>query len=98
MTTIVLEEVSSKLRHPVVVGRVLIAGFTARQREGVEEHIRELAEAGVPTPDRTPALYETDAQSVRQASVLVVSAANTSGEIEPVVIMAEGQLLLTVGS
>ena len=98
MTTIVLDNVSNRNRHAVVVGRVLIAGFTGRQREAVEEHVRELAEAGVPTPDRTPALYETDPQSVRQTSLLVVSAANTSGEVEPVVIMAEGQLLLTVGS
>ena len=98
MTTIVLDNVISGDRHVVEVGRVLIAGFTGRQREGVEEHIRELAEAGVPTPDRTPALYETDSQSVRQTSIVVVSAANTSGEVEPVVIRAGGQLLLTVGS
>ena len=98
MTTIVLDNVISGDRHVVEVGRVLIAGFTGRQREGVEEHIRELAEAGVPTPDKTPALYETDSQSVRQTSMVVVSAANTSGEIEPVVIRAGGQLLLTVGS
>jgi 2-keto-4-pentenoate hydratase/2-oxohepta-3-ene-1,7-dioic acid hydratase in catechol pathway len=98
MTTIVLDDVSTRNRHAVVVGRVLIAGFTGRQREAVEEHVRELADAGVPMPERTPALYETDTQSVRQTSVLVVSADNTSGEIEPVVIMAEGQLLLTVGS
>lgn len=98
MTTIVLDDVVRGDRHVVVVGRVLIAGFTGRQRDGVEQHVQELAEAGVPTPDRTPALYETDNTSVRQTSVLVVSAANTSGEIEPVVIMANGQLLLTVGS
>lgn len=98
MTTIVLDDVVSGDRHVVTVGRVLIAGFTGRQREGVEEHIRELAREGVPTPDRTPALYETDTQSARQTSMLVVSAANTSGEIEPVVILAGGQLLLSVGS
>jgi 2-keto-4-pentenoate hydratase/2-oxohepta-3-ene-1,7-dioic acid hydratase in catechol pathway len=98
MTTIVLDDVVSGGRHVVAVGRVLLAGFTGRRREAVEEHVRELAEAGVPTPDRTPALYETDGQSVRQTAVLVVSADNTSGEIEPVVIMAEGQLLLTIGS
>jgi hypothetical protein len=98
MTTIVLDDVLSGGGHVVEVGRVLIAGFTGRQREAVEEHVRELAEAGIPTPDRTPALYETDAAAARQTSMLVVSAANTSGEIDPVVIVSEGQMLLTVGS
>jgi hypothetical protein len=98
MTTIVLDDVVRGDRHVVGVGRVLLAGFTGRQREGVEEHLRELAKAGVPTPERTPALYESGADSVRQTSVLVVSGANTSGEIEPVVVMAGGQMLVTVGS
>jgi hypothetical protein len=98
MTTLVLDDVVGGDRHVVVVGRVLIAGFTGRHREGVQEHLRELAEAGVPTPETTPALYEAAADSVRQTAVLVVSGANTSGEIEPVVIVADGQTLLTVGS
>lgn len=98
MSTIVLEDEATKRRHVIEVRRLLVAGFTGRDLQAVREHVRELADLGVPAPDRTPTLYEVDPAQLRQTSELVVCGGNTSGEVEPVLVVTGGEQLLTVGS
>jgi hypothetical protein len=97
-TTLVFEEVGTGTAHVVAVRRVLVAGFAGRDKAAVQHHIDELAALGVQAPDDTPTLYRLDPDRVSQAAALVVNGANTSGEVEPVVVVADGQLFLTVGS
>lgn len=98
MTALVLQEADRHETHVVEVRRLLVAGFTGRDVGAVTEHVDELAAMGVPVPDATPSLYQLDPELVRQTTALVVSGANTSGEVEPVVVVAGGRRLLTVGS
>ncbi len=97
-TTLVFEDLRGGARHVVDVGRLLVAGFTGRNADAVAEHIDELAAMGVPVPNTTPTLYPLDPSLVRQTEALVVGGTRTSGEVEPVVVVAGGEYLLTVGS
>ena len=99
MTMLVFEELGIGTKHAMRVGRVLVAGFTGRDQEGaVAERVSELASAGESAPDATPAFYHLTGEMVRQTEILVVHGDETSGEVEPVVVRANGQLFLTVGS
>jgi hypothetical protein len=42
------------------VRRLLLAGYSGRNRETVMKHINKLKEVGVPAPDSVPVLYEVD--------------------------------------
>ncbi|MPZ52831.1 MAG: DUF2848 domain-containing protein [Acidimicrobiia bacterium] len=84
--------------HDVVAGRLVVAGFTGRDKSGVEGHLEELQALGVPVPDSTPAFYELDPSLLTTADVIKVDGAMTSGEVEPVMVNANGQWLLCVGS
>lgn len=95
--TIVLEDANDGTRTAVTVGRLLVAGYTGRDTRAVARHVEELAGAGVPRPPSTPTCYVLDPSLVTQ-STIVVTSPTTSGEVEPVLVMAGGRLLLTVGS
>lgn len=98
MPTIVLDDAVTGRRHAVELRRLFVAGFTGRDRAAIDEHLRELAELGVPTPDRLPTLYEVDPDQLRQTPELLVAGAATSGEAEPVLVVHGGERLLTIGS
>ena len=77
---------------------VVIAGFTGRDRAAVEEHLAELQELGVPTPDTVPSFYlATGAAAVQQPRLPVVGA-ETSGEAEAVLVFDGDDVYLTLGS
>lgn len=98
MKTIVLTEAGAGTRSVVAVRRLLIAGYTGRDVAAVARHVEELARAGVPRPASTPTCYHLDPQLVTQSEVVVVAGPNTSGEVEPVLVVTGGRRLLTVGS
>ena len=58
----------------------------------------ELAAIGVPVPDSFPTFYELDSPLLTTAASLPITAATTSGEVEPVLIRHGGVLYLGVGS
>jgi 4-hydroxyphenylacetate 3-monooxygenase len=78
--------------------RLIIAGFTGRDEAAVRAHIDELAAIGVPVPDEVPTSYPLDPALLTTGSLIGVSGANTSGEVEPVLIRHDGTLYLGVGS
>lgn len=79
-------------------GQLIVAGYTGRDADAVAAHIAELAEAGVPAPDTVPAFYELDPALLTTDPVVEVDGANSSGEVEPVIIRHAGRHYLTVGS
>lgn len=97
-TTLVLENVATKRRHVVAVRRLLIAGFTGRDTDALSRHLDELEREGIARPPSVPTLYELDPELATQTPVVVATGPRTSGEVEPVVVVADGQRLLTVGS
>lgn len=78
--------------------RLIIAGYTGRDAAAVAEHIAELAAIGVPPPASVPAFYELDPGLLTTDPVVEISGANTSGEVEPVIIRHGGEFFLGVGS
>lgn len=83
---------------PVVVHELIVAGWTGRDADAVEAHIRELEALGVPRPKSTPAYYRVAASLLTQASRIQVAGRASSGEAEPVLIAAHGGLWVGVGS
>lgn len=97
MTTIEFEVVDGPaitLRNP----RVVVAGYTGADRDAVQHHIDELARIGVPPPASVPSYFPLETSLLTQSDEVEVDGALTSGEVEPVLVRAAGQLYLTVGS
>lgn len=80
------------------VERVLLAGYTGRDREAVMAHVRELEEVGVAPPPRVPMIYEVPPSLLSTGSRVTVNAPRTSGEAEVVFIPSDEGLLVSVGS
>ena len=82
----------------VNLSRLVVAGWTGRDRSAVEHHIRELASIGVPPPSRTPLFYEVSPDLATQADEIAVLGNETSGEAEPLLIRFGGALWLGLAS
>lgn len=78
--------------------RTLVAGYTGRDEAAVRHHIDELAAIGVAPPERVPMLYPIDPATITSAAYAPVTGANTSGEVEPVLLRHRGRFYLGVGS
>jgi len=77
---------------------MVIAGWAGRNREAIEHHIAELAAIGVPRPSRVPLFYRVAAQTLSQADTVEVVGADTSGEVEPLLFVHDGELFISVTS
>jgi 4-hydroxyphenylacetate 3-monooxygenase len=82
----------------IAATHLVVAGYTGRDQDAVRHHIDELAAIGVPEPDTIPAFYPLDVDRLTTSSQVVVAGRSTSGEVEPVLIRANGTYYLTVGS
>ncbi len=82
----------------VPVNRLIISGWTGRDRAAVEKHIRELEELGVRRPSTTPLYYRVAASRVTTAPMIEVSGSASSGEVEFVLAQWNGELWVGLGS
>jgi 2-keto-4-pentenoate hydratase/2-oxohepta-3-ene-1,7-dioic acid hydratase in catechol pathway len=84
----------------VEVSKVYCIGYSGRNQDKVMEHIKELAEIGVPKPVEIPALYPIRLSSLTQGSVIEVLGGKTGGEAEVVLIFGRTSedIYVTVGS
>jgi hypothetical protein len=82
----------------VVPTHLVVAGYTGRDRAAVQHHIDELAAIGVPEPETIPAFYPLETELLTTADVIEVDGSKSSGEVEPVLIRANGTYYLTIGS
>lgn len=78
--------------------RLVIAGWTGRDAAAIHHHIEELAAIGVPRPSTVPLYYRVACTQVSQQPVVEVLGEASSGEVEPVLVRAQGRWWLTVGS
>lgn len=78
--------------------RLLVMGWTARDVDAMEAHIRELEEMGIPRPARTPIMYRNAVARLTTADCIEVSGGATSGEVEFVVAMIDGRMWVGAGS
>ncbi|HEY1174989.1 MAG TPA: DUF2848 family protein, partial [Phytomonospora sp.] len=82
----------------VVPTHLVVAGYTSRDQAAARHHIDELAAIGVPEPESIPAFYPLENELLTTGDAIDVDGAKTSGEVEPVLIRANGTYYLTVGS
>jgi hypothetical protein len=80
------------------VEQLIIAGWTGRDEAALRKHIRELEEIGVKPPKTTPIFYRVAAELLTTAKEIQVSGADTSGEVEFVLLSRPDGLWVTVGS
>jgi hypothetical protein len=80
------------------IHHLVVAGWTGRDQDKVQHHIDELSAIGVAPPSQVPLFYRTSANLLQQNARLEVLGAGTSGEVEPLVIHANGALWLGLGS
>jgi len=77
---------------------LVIGGYTGRDAVAVQAHIDELAAIGVPPPPTVPTFYLLDAALLTTDTAVKVDSADTSGEVEPVLLRLDGVWYLGVGS
>jgi hypothetical protein len=78
--------------------QVILVGYSGRDRDAVQAHIRELEHLGVAPPPRVPAIYTVPPALVSADSNLVVAGAETSGEAEFVLLPSARGWLVAAGS
>jgi uncharacterized protein DUF2848 len=80
------------------IERLVIAGWTGRDRAAVEHHIAELAAIGVKPPRATPCFYAVGAGLLTTADAIDVVGTDSSGEVEFVLVATPEGLCVGVGS
>jgi len=83
----------------LVIDSCVAAGYTGRNQNSVQAHIKELKELGVSTPYAIPALYWISPARLTQKPQLIVVGEQTSPEVEFFLAAdAEGARYVTVAS
>jgi uncharacterized protein DUF2848 len=80
------------------VERLIIAGWTGRDRAAVDHHIAELAAIGVKPPRAVPCFYRVGASLLTTAASIEVAGTESSGEVEFVLVATAEGLCVGVGS
>jgi hypothetical protein len=80
------------------VKHLVIAGWTGRNVEALEAHIKELEAIGVKRPKSVPIFYRVAASLLTTADAIEVMADKSSGEVEFVLFSLDDGLWLGVGS
>ncbi len=82
----------------VRIDRLVIAGWTGRDKAAVEKHIAELAALGVKRPPTTPVFYRAAAARLTLDDAIEVLGETSSGEVEFVLLQHGGRLWVGTGS
>ena len=77
---------------------LVIAGWTGRDTDALEEHIRELEAMGIARPRTVPIFYRVAVAQLTNAPVAQVVGREGSGEVEAVLFRHEGRLYVGLGS
>jgi hypothetical protein len=77
---------------------LIVAGWTGRDEAALNHHIEELAAIGVPRPSSVPVFYRNAVGNVIQTHRLEVLGPDTSGEVEPVIVVLDDGMWVGLGS
>lgn len=80
------------------IENLVIAGWTGRNVEALEAHIRELEAIGVKRPKSVPIFYRVAVQLLTTAGSIQVMADQSSGEVEFVLYALDDGMWIGVGS
>lgn len=76
----------------------IVAGFTGRDRPGVEAHLAELADLGVAVPASVPSFYAAPPSLLTQEGEVRVTHGDTSGEAEIALVVDGADRYITLVS
>ena len=93
-----IDGLSGPSEAEIDVARLVVAGWTGRNKEAMEHHITELEALGVKRPAATPMFYLVSAVRLTQSDRIEVIGEGSSGEAEFVLIGTEDGLLVGIGS
>ncbi len=82
----------------LAVDQAVIAGWTGRDPVARDKHIAELEALGVQRPATTPIYYRVSARRLTMADSIEVCGAESSGEVEFVLIGWQGRVFVGSGS
>ncbi|ARP88586.1 DUF2848 domain-containing protein [Bordetella genomosp. 9] len=82
----------------IQIDRLVIAGWAGRDEAAVQHHIRELQEIGVKPPSTVPCYYPLAAALLTTDTEIEVPRADSSGEVEAVLLSTPEGLLVGIGS
>jgi hypothetical protein len=80
------------------IDQLVIAGWTGRDPVARDHHIAELEALGIARPASTPIFYRVAARRLTTADRIECSGAESSGEVEFVLLAQDGELFVGVGS
>ncbi|MCP4493654.1 MAG: DUF2848 domain-containing protein [Gammaproteobacteria bacterium] len=80
------------------INRLIISGWTGRDKKSVEAHILELEKLGIQRPKNIPSFYRISKDRISSNNVIEVSGEDTSGEVEFVIAKSSVGLIIGVGS
>jgi hypothetical protein len=79
--------------------RLLIAGYTSKDQEQLQKHIKELEEElGVVPPPTTPMIYDLSPELLTINETITVVNNDTSGEVEVTAAEIDGKWYIGIGS
>ncbi|WP_434051226.1 MAG: DUF2848 domain-containing protein [Roseibium sp.] len=78
--------------------RLIVAGWTGRDRAAVDHHIEELAAIGVPAPSTVPLYYQCAPYLLTQETSIQALGEETSGEAEPFLLKQDGRIWIGLAS
>ncbi len=70
----------------VALRHLTVAGWTGRDREALEHHIREMVALGFPAPASVPVHYPIAAALLTHDAAIQTIGPQTSGEVEPMIL------------
>jgi Protein of unknown function (DUF2848) len=82
----------------LAIDQAVIAGWTGRDPVARDKHIAELEAIGIARPASTPIYYRVAARRLTTSDRIEVSGADSSGEVEFVLIGWQGRIFVGTGS
>ena len=80
------------------IDQAVIAGWTGRDPVARDKHIAELDALGIARPATTPIYYRCSARRLTTSDIIEVCGADSSGEVEFVLIGWQGRIFVGLGS
>jgi hypothetical protein len=93
-----VEGKSEKQDLSVQLKGAVICGYTGRDQAAVQKHVNELEKEGIKPPPSVPMYYPKPAWGLSIAEDMHVLGAETSGEVEFVLLPLDGKTYVGVGS
>jgi hypothetical protein len=96
--TFTIEAQSGPVPLTLAIDQLVIAGWTGRDPVARDKHIAELEALGIARPATTPIYYRASARRLTQEDSIEACGADSSGEVEFVLIGWQGRVFVGLGS